>query len=93
VLLGDKIECAAEAGGVAGGKQMLGRRGSGFARPAHGFGHRQVGANRAVAGFGVAVASAGRGCGSSKERFDGVHEVAPVGRLHEMSIRNQAAGI
>src|SRR3984957_9229329 len=42
VLLGDEVERAAEAGGVAGGEQVLGRPGVRLAGPAHLLRHRQI---------------------------------------------------
>src|SRR6185437_8000012 len=63
LLLGDEIDVAAEAGGVARGEEMLGRRGVGLARPAHRLRHREIGRDHAVARLGMTVAPARRGGG------------------------------
>jgi uracil-DNA glycosylase family protein len=59
LLLGDEVERAAEASGVSGGEQMLGRGGARPARPAHGLRYGQIGLDRAVACLGVPVAPTG----------------------------------
>src|SRR5262249_60292939 len=73
VLLAGEIDRAAETGGIAGGKKMLGRRRARFAGAAHLLRHRQVGADDAVARLRVAVASALGGRGRGVERLDLVH--------------------
>src|SRR5579862_7680119 len=49
VLLADEIERAAKARRIAGGKEMLGRRRVGLARPAHRLWHREIGGDDMVA--------------------------------------------
>src|SRR5437660_2198154 len=71
--LADEVERAAEAGGVAGGEKVLGRRGARLARAAHLLRHREIGFHHAVARLGVAVAPAGGGRGCGKEGLDLVH--------------------
>src|SRR5436190_18248101 len=71
--LADEVERAAEAGSVAGGEQMFGRRGAGLPRAAHLLRHREVGLHHAVARLGVAVAPAGCGRRCGKEGLDRVH--------------------
>jgi len=77
LALGDEIERAAEARGVAGGEQMLRGRGSRLARPAHFLRHREIGLHDAVARFGVPVAAAGGGRGGGEKRLDLVHRCSP----------------
>src|SRR5437867_9049502 len=71
--LADEVERAAEAGGVAGGEEVLGRRSARLARAAHFLRHREIGLHHAVARLGVAVAPAGGGRGCGEERLDLVH--------------------
>ena len=59
VLRGDEIDRAAKTSGVAGREQMFGRRRTGQAGAAHALAHREIDADRAVLGFGMAVAAAG----------------------------------
>src|SRR6266852_1949646 len=73
LALADEVERAAEAGGVAGGEEVLGRRRAGLARPAHLLGHREIGLHHAVARLGVAVAPAGGGRRCGEEGLDRVH--------------------
>src|SRR5882672_3756779 len=77
-LLGDEVERAAEAGGIAGGEEMLGRRSARLARAAELLRHREVGLDEAVAGLRVAVAAAARGSGGGEEGFDPIHGGTPV---------------
>src|SRR2546421_2131418 len=72
-LLADEIERAAEAGGVAGGKEMLRRRLARLAGAAELLRHRQIRFNDAVAGFRMTIAAADSGCGRGVERLDLVH--------------------
>src|SRR6185437_6916336 len=74
VLFADEVERAAEAGGIAGGKQVLRRCGAGLAGSAHRLRHRKGGAHRAVGGLGMAVASADRGGAGSEKRLDRIHD-------------------
>src|SRR6266404_8151826 len=73
LLLADEIERAAEAGSVAGGEQVLGRRLARHAGPAELLRHREVRLDDAVAGFGMSVAAADSGRGRRVERLDLVH--------------------
>src|SRR5207248_10813357 len=70
LLLGDIIERAAEASGVAGREQMLRRGGAGLARTAHLLGHGKIRSDRMVARLRVAVAAACGGRGGGEQRFD-----------------------
>src|SRR5262249_60019730 len=78
LLFADEIDRPAEAGRIAGGEQMLGRRGARLAGAAHLLGDGQVGADDAVARLRVAVASALCGRGRGIEWLDLVHGCAPL---------------
>src|SRR5258706_4343110 len=73
LALADEVERAAEARRVAGGEEVLWRRGAGLARASHLLRHREIGLHYAVARLRVAVASAGGGRGGSEKRLDLVH--------------------
>src|SRR5262249_12216861 len=73
LLLADEIQRAAEAGGVTGREQVLGRGLARDTRPAELLRHREIRSYDAVAGFGMAVAAADSGCGRRVERLDLVH--------------------
>src|SRR5271163_657999 len=75
VLLGDEVERAAEAGGVAGGEQMLGRCRARLAGAAHLLRNRQVDVDHAIVGAGMAVAAASRGSVSDVKRLDRISHV------------------
>src|SRR5258708_36353485 len=76
-LLRHEVERAAEAGGIAGGKQMLRRRGARPAGTAHLLGHREVGLDEAVAGLGTAATAADGGRGYGIVRFGFYQRVHP----------------
>src|SRR5262249_37170772 len=73
LLLGDVVERAAKAGGVAGGKEMLGRGRAWFARAAHSFWHRQVDRDHVIDRLGVTITATDCGGGGSEQRVDLVH--------------------
>src|SRR5258706_380299 len=73
VLLRDVVERAAEARGITGREEVLGRRRVGPAGPAHLLRHRQIRLDDAVARFGMAVAAPDGGRGRGVERLNGVH--------------------
>src|SRR5262249_46258525 len=73
LLRGDIVEGPAEACGITGREQMLGRCRVGLARTTHCPRHGEVGLDRAVARLRMSIAPADRGGRRGKERLDLVH--------------------
>src|SRR4029077_14525166 len=87
VMLGDEVESAAEARGIARGEEVLRCGRSGLAWSAHLLWHRQIGGDRAVARLGMTVAAAGRRRGGGKQWFDLVHGLS-FARANAGSLRS-----
>src|SRR5215467_9802311 len=69
LLLGDVVERAAKAGGVARGKEMLGRGSAWLARAAHSFWHRQVDRDHVIDRLGSTITATDCGGGGSEQRL------------------------